>query len=160
MLEKVKNLFSGKEDKTKITAAEQINIFDIQYAVSEKESELKKTYNLKYWKPRREGDELHGEVIEKGKAASNYGDQEYIKIKQGEHVYMVYVTSVLARQLLEENCQLHDKIMIKFLGDCMSQDGKRQYKNYLVLNIKNIEKKVDGDGIVESRYKKTTRLLL
>lgn len=140
MIEKIKDFFSGKEEAPP-KAAQQINFFDIDDAIAKKEAELAGTYNLRFWKPKKSGEQISGEVLERGFTKSNYGQQEYIKIKDGTHVYQVFITAVLARQIEEEDIQPGCICGIRFLGTRQSAQGK-QYKNYILINAQNIEKEV------------------
>ncbi|MGD0281855.1 MAG: hypothetical protein ABSB95_05790 [Dissulfurispiraceae bacterium] len=142
MFGNIKKIFFT-EDSNKLEHPEQANFFDLHYALSEKEIALKKTYNLKYWKP-KVGDQIMGVVVEMGISDSLHGDgqQEYLKISENNGgIYIVFVQSVLARQIEEEDVRVHDKVAIKFLGLTKSQQG-RTYKNYCLINAKNIKKEV------------------
>jgi len=141
MLEKLTELITGKKEVKEPAQPKELSLFDIDYALEEKEISMQQTYNLRYWKPTKEGEQIAGKVLERGFTKSNYGSQEFIKIKDGRYVYMVFVTTVLARQLTQEDVQVGQQIGIRFLGVNVSQSNTgKKYRNYVLISAANVKK--------------------
>jgi hypothetical protein len=107
--------------------------------IKEKETEKNSGYEVQYWKP-TEGETIEGIVTDMGNTITEYGDAEYLQIEtDGGTKVMIFLNSILQRQVESEDVKVGDRIAIKYLGLVQSKKTKRKYKDYVLVKDESDE---------------------
>jgi len=102
------------------------------------------------WKP-EEGEILEGVVTQMGSTITQFGDAEYLDIKDDQgHVWTVFLSKVLKTKIDEELVEEGDRVAIEFLGLKKAAKGTKKYKDYLVVCEKNPAADDDLDDLDDS----------
>jgi hypothetical protein len=87
------------------------------------------------WVPEEPGDGIQGVVIKRGTTRSDYDDDKVvptmtIRVKSGECFRIVGYSSVLAREIIDQDPQPGDTVALKYFGEKTVKRGKFAGKPY------------------------------
>jgi len=98
-----------------------------------KEQTKRQAQGRQIWKP-KEGETIHGTIMEIGTMNTPYGEAEYCLLREDDgKTWTVFLNKVLKDQFEADFVIEGTRVVIKFLGFKTSKKGSRKYKDYIVI---------------------------